>query len=114
VRRALEIDKEASNTLWADAIAAEMAAVRVAFNMLNDGAQPPPGHQHMTCHMIFDIKLDGFRCKARLVAGGHQLDTPAAMTYATSVIGRETVRIALTIAALNDLDVKTADNRMPI
>jgi hypothetical protein len=34
--------------------------------------------------------------------------TPSAMTYA-SVVSRETVRIALTIAALNSLDVKTGD-----
>ena len=108
VRRALEIDTEAGNTLWHDAIANEIAAIRVAFNILEDGANPPPGHQRMDCHMIFDIKLDGFRRKARLVAGGHQVDTPAVMTYA-SVIGRETVRIALTIAALNDLEVTTAD-----
>ena len=35
-------------------------------------------------------------------------DTPAIMTYA-SAISRETVRIALTVAALNDLEVKTSD-----
>jgi len=36
------------------------------------------------------------------------LDPPAIMTYA-SVVGRETVRIALTMAALNDLEVKCSD-----
>ena len=35
-------------------------------------------------------------------------DTPAVVTYA-SVVSRETVRIALTIAALNDLEVKASD-----
>ena len=34
--------------------------------------------------------------------------TPKCMTY-SSVVGRETVRIALTIAALNDLQVKAGD-----
>ena len=58
--------------------------------------------------MIFDIKLDGFRRKARLVAGGHMVETPPIMTYA-SVVSRDTVRIALTIAALNDLQVKASD-----
>jgi hypothetical protein len=33
---------------------------------------------------------------------------PMTMTYA-SVVSRETIRIALTIAALNDLEVKAAD-----
>ena len=36
------------------------------------------------------------------------VDTPSFLTYA-SVVSRETVRIALTIAALHDLDVKAAD-----
>jgi hypothetical protein len=58
--------------------------------------------------MIFDIKMTDFSRKARLVAGGHVTEAPAAMTYA-SVVSRETVRIALTIAALNSLDVKTGD-----
>ena len=35
-------------------------------------------------------------------------ETPKCMTY-SSVVGQETVRIALTIAALNDLQVKAGD-----
>ena len=57
--------------------------------------------------MIFDIKMD-FTRKARLVAGGHMTDTPASLTY-SSVVSRESVRIALLLAALNGLDVKTCD-----
>jgi len=58
----------------------------------------------MEFHMIFDIKLDGFRRKARLLAGGHQTKPPAnVLMY---VVLRETVRIAFTIAALNDLQIK--------
>jgi hypothetical protein len=45
---------------------------------------------------------------ARFAAGGHTTDTPHAMAYA-SVVSMESVRIALTLAALNDLDVKMAD-----
>eukprot|EP00804_Cyclotella_cryptica_P002923 CCRYP_013282-RB/>CCRYP_013282-RB protein AED:0.39 eAED:0.39 QI:0/-1/0/1/-1/1/1/0/114 len=58
--------------------------------------------------MIFDIKMEDFRRKARLVAGGHVTDVPPTITY-SSVVGWETVRIALTLAALNDLEVKVAD-----
>ena len=108
VARALEIDQENGNHLWREAIAKEMEAVRVAFKILDDNVEPPPGSQYMQCHMIFEVKLDGFRCKARLVAGGHMTDAPPVMTYA-SVVSRETVRIALTIAALNDLKVMTSD-----
>ena len=52
--------------------------------------------------------MEDFRRKARLVAGGHMTETPKCMTY-SSVVGRETVRIALTIAVLNDLQVKAGD-----
>jgi hypothetical protein len=69
--------------------------------------QSPPTYQEIICHMIFDVKMEDFRRKAMFVAGGHTADTPHAMTY-SSVVSRESVRIALTIAALNNLDVKMA------
>jgi hypothetical protein len=47
-----------------------------------------------------------------MVAGGHMVDAPSFLTYA-SVVSRETVRIALTIVALHDLDVKAADVENP-
>jgi hypothetical protein len=58
--------------------------------------------------MIFYVKMEDFRRKARFVLGGNTTVTPYAMTYA-SVVSRESVRLALTLAALNDLDVKMAD-----
>ncbi len=58
--------------------------------------------------MIFDVKMEDFRRKAQLVAGGHMTDVPPIVTYA-SVVLCETVRIALTIAALNALKVMAAD-----
>ena len=86
-----------------------MTAVRVLFKTLNEGDQPPPGYQYMKCHMIFDIKLDGFRRKARLLGEGCMVkDKPSIVTY-VSFVSRETVRIALTIAALNDLEFKASD-----
>jgi hypothetical protein len=68
----------------------------------------PPTHQDIPFHMIFDIKVEDVRRKARFVADGHITDTPYAMTYA-SVVSRESVRVALKLAALNDMDVKMAD-----
>ena len=53
----------------ADAIAKEMRNVRVAFNILPDGENPLPGYQFVRYHMIFDVKMEDFRQKARLVAG---------------------------------------------
>ena len=58
LNRALEIDKEDGNTLWQDAIAKEMANVRVAFKVLPDGSKEPVGHQYMDCHLVYEIKLD--------------------------------------------------------
>jgi hypothetical protein len=39
---------------------------------------------------------------------GHMVDAPAILIHA-SVVSRETVRTALTWAALNDLEVKASD-----
>ena len=50
----------------------------------------------------------GLLSKACLVAGGHMVEAPKSLTYA-SMVSRESVRIALTLAALNDLEVKTSD-----
>ncbi len=45
VEDALELDRCNGNTMWADSIAKEMKNVRVAFNPLQKGAQPPTGYQ---------------------------------------------------------------------
>jgi hypothetical protein len=56
-----------------------------------------------------DVKMETFHWKACLVAGGHMTEvTSGTMTYA-SVVFRESVWIALKLAALNNLEVKTAD-----
>jgi len=108
VEHAYRIDRANGNNLWREAVEQEMKNVRVAFKIVDDDGVPP-GYQQMTCHMIFDVKLgEGFRRKCRMVGGGHKVDTPAHLTYAT-VVSRETVRIALTIAALHDLEVKASD-----
>jgi len=44
----------------------------------------------------------------RLVAGGHRTKAPVPITCAR-VVSQETVRLALTIGALNDLEVKVGD-----
>ena len=44
----------------------------------------------------------------RLVAGGHATKAPATLTYA-SIMSRETMRIALLMAALNNIDIWAAD-----
>ena len=86
VEEEFQIDKENGNTLWADAIATEKKNVKVAFKILDDGEMAPRDHQFVNCHMIFDIKMENFRRKARLFARGHMTTTPAAVTYASVVL----------------------------
>jgi hypothetical protein len=88
VQEAFELDKKNGNTLWANAIA-KVRDIRVAFSILPDGQPAPVGYQKIPCHMIFDINMEDFRCKARLVAGGHMTKAPATITYA-SVVSCET------------------------
>ena len=109
VEHAYEIDRANGNNYWHEAIQKEMEKVKVAFKVVGENDTIPPGYQEMTMKIIFDVKLgEGFRRKARLVAGGHLVDTPPHLTFA-SVVSRETVRIALTVAALHDLEVKVSD-----
>jgi hypothetical protein len=102
--KAVKLDEENSNTLWQDVIRKEMNNVPIACKLLNGEEAIPPTYQEIRCHMIFDVKMEDFRRKAQFVAGGHTTDAPRVMTYA-SVVSRESVRIALTLMALNDLDV---------
>jgi hypothetical protein len=108
VDHALKIDKRNGNTLWADTMAKEMKDVCIAFQCLNPGEHAPLYYKWIKCHLIFDIKIEDFRRKVHMVAGGHMTGAPTTMTY-TSVVLHETLRIALAIDALNDLKVKVAD-----
>ena len=60
------------------------------------------GYQDIQYHVIFDVKMD-FTSKARFVAGSHTTDTPGLITY-SSVVLRDSVRLAFLIAGLNDHD----------
>ena len=65
----------------------------------------PPGYQHIKCHVILDIQLGkNFRRKARLVGVGNTTTAPFSIAF-FSVLSRDSVRIALTVAALNNLDI---------
>ena len=59
--------------------------------------------------MIFDIKLgETFRREARLVGGGHMTKSPSSITFSL-VVSRDSVKIALNIAELNELDKLACD-----
>ena len=110
VGEAQAIDAENGDTLWWDAIVKEMKNVRPAFEIWEKPESGlPVGYQKIKCHFIYDIKMgENFRRKARLVANGNETETPPTLTY-SSVVSRDSVRIALTIAALNDLKLLSCD-----
>jgi hypothetical protein len=107
VAEALQLDKENGNQLWYEAIQKEMKNVQIAFKFLEDGEAAPVGYKKIPCHIIFDVKMDLTRI-ARFVAGGHKMDPPTTLTY-SSVVSRDSVRIAFLLSALNGLDILAAD-----
>ena len=59
--------------------------------------------------MIFNIKMDGdFARKSCFVEGGQNTNPPSSITY-SSVVSRDSVRIALMLEALHDLDIFAAN-----
>ncbi|KAI2489216.1 Reverse transcriptase (RNA-dependent DNA polymerase) [Fragilaria crotonensis] len=116
VEEALALDDETGTDFWRKALGKEMTKVKVAWRV-NDNFTPEQvragkatdmiGFQEIKCHVIFDVKMD-FTRKARFVAGGHLTDTPSSVTY-SSVVSRNSIRLAFLIAGLNDLDVLAGD-----
>ena len=114
VAEALYIDSIEGNTFWFDSLKKEMDKIMVAFDIKHDitpdsirgDSKLLPGFQEIKCHWVFDVKMDLTR-KSRFVAGGHTTTTPA-QTY-SSVVSRDSVRLAFLIAALNGLDLQEAD-----
>ena len=105
VTEAKKLDTLNSNTLWWDAIYKEMTNFRIAFETYDGSIKDLieiQGYQYMDYHMIFDVKMGkNFQTKACMVSGSHQTTTLTSLTY-LSVVSCNSVRIILTIAALND------------
>jgi Reverse transcriptase (RNA-dependent DNA polymerase) len=86
-----------------------MTNVFIAFPPYYDSTSELVDSQKIDCHWIFDIKhSENFWHKARIVAGGHPTKTPSSDTNST-VVSRDSVRICLTIVALNGMKVMTTD-----
>jgi hypothetical protein len=98
VKEAFNLDCKAEwQQLQGQCYAQEMKEVCIAFKILPDGHVAPIGYQKIPCHMVFNAKMEDFRQKAQLIAGGHKTKAPATITYA-SVVSRKTVCLTLTIA----------------
>jgi len=107
IEHAEETDEKNGDHFWRDAIKKEMHNVGIAFEMLDDEKRPPVGWKQVTGHSVFDLKID-FTRKVRWVLDGHKTGTPDKSAHA-GVVSRESVCVAFTCAALNDLDVCAAD-----
>jgi hypothetical protein len=101
---------------WGNALKKEMSKVCVAYKARDDitpndvrkGRVPDlRGYQEIKCHIVFDVKMD-FTRKARFVAGGHMTQPASSVTY-SSVVSRDSVRLAFLIAALNGLCILSCD-----
>ena len=82
--------------------------MKVAFDIMPYGEHVLNNYNQIHCNMIFDVKMEDFIFKARLVADGHMIKTPRCQTY-FSLVSRETVRLAPTIYTLNDIQVKESN-----
>jgi hypothetical protein len=116
VDEALQIDKMTGTKHWENALKKEMSKVCVAYKA-KDGVTPDDvqkgrvadmkGFQEIKCHIVFDVKMD-FTRKARFVAGGHMTQPASSVTY-SSVVSRDSVRLAFLLAALNGLNALSCD-----
>ena len=102
--RAVELDNINDIYLYQQALEKEMNNIQVTLDINDEGVAASVGYQYIGCHTIFDIKATTLTRKFWFILGGHAMDTPASMTYA-SVLSRESVRVALLLAAFNDLDI---------
>jgi hypothetical protein len=58
VKEALTFDAESQTSYWRKAIDKEMRNIEIAFEPVE---KAPVGYQFISCHMVFDVKLDGTR-----------------------------------------------------
>ncbi len=58
-----------------------MRNASVAFKIMENDENLPPGFSLATCHMVFDVKMD-FTRKAGYVLDGHKTSDPKGSTYA--------------------------------
>ena len=101
-----QFDTGNGNRLWQDARDKEMFNFPVAFEILKNGKQAPAGWTKTSGHLIWDLKIV-FTRKTRLVKDGHCTQDLKRSNYAR-VVARDSIRIALTYAALIELEVTAA------
>ena len=102
VKKSTVIEKKNKNSYWQDTIAKETETIKVTFHILANEQKAPNGYQYVYCQMIFNVKMKDFRRKICLMVGGLMSQMLGIIGY-SRMVTRESVCIALTMAALNDL-----------
>jgi hypothetical protein len=59
INEAKKLDELNKNNEWEKSVTKEMSTVLVAFDILEEDQHIPPGYDICTCHIIFDVKIDG-------------------------------------------------------
>jgi Reverse transcriptase (RNA-dependent DNA polymerase) len=109
VKHAYELDKEAGNTFWADAIRKEIDSLLAldCFAFHAPDYKPSSDYQWTKLNLIFEVKQDGRR-KARMVAGGHLVD-PMGISSRSTVVKGISVRLLDLIAHRDNLPILCGD-----
>ena len=99
IKEALELDKLNKNNLWGEAILKELGALQKAgvFSFYPPTHKVGKEYQYCPLRIIFDIKQEDLRRKARMVAGGHVIDSSMYESY-SSVVQMRTIRLLETVA----------------
>ena len=98
-------DRENGNEEWHGAQDTEMNQLNEHLTFIDNGKfdkqKIPKGCVKITAHSVFDVKHNG-RHEARMVAGGHPMDTPLKNAHA-GVVSPQGLRMCVFLAELNRL-----------
>lgn len=109
IENAKKLDSNNGNDFWVQAIKKGMHDAWISFEIIDDGISMHIGHKKVTCYLVFDVKME-FTRKARWALDRHKTPAPE-VSACTSVVSRESARIAFAHTALNGLDVFAANIR---
>ena len=108
VKHALFLDRLNSDNLWKESIDKELESLNSHKTFREVTADDDLSeHKLIPYHIVFDVKFD-LRRKARLVLQGNRVSPPKEDIY-SGVVNMDSVRLAFTIAAMNNLNVCAAD-----
>ena len=112
IAEALQFDRENGNDKWKQATKKEMDNLErlevFKYHPSNEEFSKDEGWQKAPLRMIFDIKNKDQRHKARLVIGGHKVDSTNYNTHSSQVDGLSVILLFL-ISEHSGLNIMTCD-----